>query len=248
MASVRRSYTTVNEARQPTRMKRWLLAMPLIVAAGMCGGCELFGFMAATVGGSKKVPAAYQLPAAHTLVLVDDPQRAFRNATSLNTITADAIYHMSQEQRVDASFVSARQLVDLRAEQNEAFNTMPIDQIADMVDAQQVVQIEIGSARLNAQPGIFRPEATVYVKVIDTASGVRLWPKPGPLSSEPEAPRGQPILIELPSVTSTQLRVDPSKLENDLARAIGKQAAQLFYKHSLPPVGSTLTRVKPSSP
>lgn len=218
------------------------LWVALVLALGSLGGCNIIGFFA-NVAATEQVPARYTLPVRPTLVLVDDPTNALGDP-GLSGLIASKVGQDLTARRLVSSVVDPRRTTELAAQMGPDWLRVPADQVGRQLGAAQVIHVHIVSASLAREPGVFVPSALVYVKVIDTSTGKRLfpsadsteWPEP---STPPElavGARGYPLRVLMSYRVAGER--DPQavilELRRSLAERIGRDVARLFYQHPLP--------------
>lgn len=234
--------------RQPGFIARVAL---LTLAALTAAGCEGPGFLAYVITGPGKVKARYTLEHRPTLVIVDDPNRALGDPNYPTVVGANVGFQLKHNQALPESLVvSQDRLLSLAARMGDDYATTPIDRIGARLDADQVIYILVRSMNMQLAPGYYKPTAVVEVKVIDTPTGKRLFPKPGTYPNPQQTPPGHTPPGHTPpghtppgqilSVEMKRQALDPgrrhaeSMLARRLAERIGLEVAQLFYDHDRP--------------
>ncbi|QDU34770.1 hypothetical protein KS4_28450 [Poriferisphaera corsica] len=236
-----------------------MLGLMLVVLGGMgvASGCAGFAFVADFIQGGK-VKAAYVLPTDKTLVMVDDPMGAVPNSQILRTITTN-IEHYMQREMIDpvieknkkiedpeklesyVTLIPSDKIYGLEDEVGEDFAKMPINRIGKRLDADQVVYVSIKSFTIHYAGNVYRPNATVEVKVIDSKTGKRLFPEAKKIVDRTMTPPGYMLKVELPyqGVNFDGPSIE-LQLRRELAEQIGKQVAEVFYDHRQPQPGDSL--------
>ncbi|MCC7145519.1 MAG: hypothetical protein IT443_03665 [Phycisphaeraceae bacterium] len=181
--------------RRPLSPTGRLYVVALYLAVGLSlGGCVAAGVLASGVA-KEKVKARYRLPDQKTLVLVDDPKKLLGDpsapAAAANRVAFDLI---EKETLLAERFVAQEKLTAMIADLGPAYARMPIDQVGKKLDAATVIYVYIDSVQMQSEPGIYRPTAQARVKVIDTATGKRLFPAPGstPTNTSGNTPASPP--------------------------------------------------------
>ena len=204
------------------------LLLPIACAVAvlsMIPACNVLTPIAFAVHGPQKVMPVYTLDKdVKAVVFVDDPS---------SRVTQRRLRH-SIADRATKELLAKRVLVDmldprgiLTAASNERYGEQrSISELGKSVGADIVIYAVVTDFTLSTQPGTNIPHALLRVKVIDVASGERLWP-----TSE----MGHIANIQIPqkpgsAPTSTGARLE---LEQKLAQRTGKGLAQLFYKHEI---------------
>ena len=213
-------------ARPRAMFVRCVALAGVFSAAAVAGGC---GGVPYLVQGliPQTVKARYLLEDRITLVMIDDPQLLLGDA-EISTQLADRVMHDLQEKKVVQQFVPLAQLAALADELGDGYGRTAIDKIGSKLGAQQVIHVNIDSLTAAAAPGMWRPEATVTVKVIDAIQGKRLFPPPQPGAG----PRGVSISVQTaPRYSSDDAKGERMMMMRRLAPLIGRDVAYLFYKH-----------------
>ncbi|MEM9253623.1 MAG: hypothetical protein AAGB29_14865 [Planctomycetota bacterium] len=206
-----------------------------IAAVAMQSGCE--GVAAAAVlFRDTDVKAVYTLPDRSMAVLVDDPKNQLRDVNGPGRVMANITYHLHQN-RKRAGLSESTEIFgvsDIRVLQrevgSEAFAEMPIDEIGRRLGADMVLYAEVLSAGARVAGGLYRPNAVVDVKLINSADGSRIWPNPGNDLSGP-GPGYVVTVEEEHEASAISNRSVEYEMMRRLAEEIGKEIAQLFYKH-----------------
>ncbi len=219
-------------ADRHSRAGRWIAAAALLGLAGLAGGCQVAGVVADVVSGGGSIDAVYEPTDRTTLVLVDDPGRRLSGG-DLSGLIAGRIRDALIEEKVVEHVVPTTMVQNLR-QQHDNFSQWPIDKVGQHAGAEQVIYVAVEHFQLTEAGAIYRPRAAVRVKVIDVASGARLFPSP-------RVDRGYPVQVEqhyrdMSGATPTT----ESLLSRDLAEHLAAAVAKLFYKHKPPQTGDQL--------
>lgn len=217
----------------------------LLILMLMCigqAGCAGPGFVGYVIAGPPKVKAKYTLKPAATLVIVDDPQQLLGDPNFPAVVGANVGYHLTQNDALTTKqLIPQDHLSTLAAQLDDRYPATPIDQIGTRLDAKQVIHVLVRSTNLEADNTYFRPVATVEVKVIDTATGDRLFPKPADQPTHRATAPGYTLNIEMKSRTlDTTRRAALTMLARELSERIGLEVAQLFYTHVPPDAEPTV--------
>jgi len=197
-------------------------------------GCDEAGIIAHTFR-SNKVDAVYRIENRSTAVLVDDPSVPPRLPTpDLSTLIAARLGEALAEADAVSNVISA--VRDLAARE-ENFHRWPIDRIGDAVGAEQVIYVHVDAFELTEDGVMYRPRASARVKVVDAASGERLFPARG--QGDSLAVTTKMPYQSMEGATATTNRIIGSRLAEQLAR----QIARLFYKHKAPEPGDRVDQV-----
>ena len=230
---------------QPGRAGR--LCASLLILAVSClylAGCAGPGFVGYVIAGPPKVKAKYTLKPAATLVIVDDPQDLLGDPNFPAVVGANTGYHLTQNDVLTTEQVVPQDhLSTLAAQLGDRYQNTPIDQIGSRLDAQQVIHVLIRSASLEADNTYYQPAATIEVKVIDTATGDRLFPQPADQPASRATAPGYTVEVQMKSQTlDTTRRGDLMILARSLSERIGLEVAQVFYTHVPPDAEPTVTK------
>lgn len=216
----------------------------LMLACIGLSGCAGPGFVGYVIAGPPKVKAKYTLKPAATLVIVDDPKQLLGDPNFPAVVGANVGYHLTQNDVLTTEqLIPQDHLSTLAAQLDDRYPATPIDQIGARLDAQQVIHVLVRSTDLEADNTYYRPVATVEVKVIDTATGERLFPKPADQPANRATAPGYTLDIEMKSRTlDTTRRAALTMLARELSERIGLEVAQVFYTHVPPDAEPTVNK------
>ena len=208
-------------------MTRALTLTVLALLLTATTGCETIGYVANAVAGEQDIPAAFELPATSTLVIVEDPQGKL-TSPDLATRIASRVSDELAEREIGGQVIPTGMLNRFISETPDYHDTpenWPIDKIGRQVGADQVIYVVIQSFRLTEDNAIYRPVAEVRVKVVDVASGKRLFPT--------NTSEGYPVITSqfyrsMEGGTGTTHNIISRQLSEELAQDIAK----LFYSHA----------------
>ncbi|MBB6428695.1 hypothetical protein [Algisphaera agarilytica] len=226
--------------------RRWtclaaLLSLPMIMAVP---ACEQAAVLAEAVSGPEKVEPLYVLPDVPTLVMVDDPKHLLSNPGLARQIATTAIHYLEfHEALPTAQFIKPRELAKLEAELGDRWASTPIDEVGRRLGAEQVIYAKINSAQFHVVDTLYRPEASIEVKIIDVAEGKRSWPEAPALIDPENVPPGHMIQIK-DNYESRDSRYVGDSTPDDLARRLaddaGLRLARLFYQWQKDAPGASL--------
>lgn len=206
-------------------MMRYACLM-LLGVAFLVQGCAIFGYTAATVAGTPRVPAAYKLEEFPVLVMVDDPESTL-GAPGMTSQIAEMIGFYIREHKEklkDDDFIPAARLSALadRLGREDGYPQTPIDVIGKELDAKEVICVVMESVRSEIAPGMLRPRAVLAVTVVDVEEGRQVYPETGVHRLE----------VELNPIQGDRAGRATSRLASrKLAEDISVKVAKLFYKH-----------------
>ncbi|MBA4038791.1 MAG: hypothetical protein C0468_00400 [Planctomyces sp.] len=206
-------------------LRGWLGALALL-ALSAAPACNIVGPAVYFIGGPEKAPAVYTLDKDRpTVIFVDDrfnrvPQRSSRD---LIGVTAEQLL-LDEELLTDA--IQSRQAT--AAARRERFSEpLTVAQVGTEVGAEVVVYATVDEFTVSVDGSSHLPRAVLRVKVVDAASGQRLWPEPG-------APADAHTLTVTARQQRTPIstRAERAQAEQDLARWAGIRLARLFFEAS----------------
>ncbi|MFG0330266.1 MAG: hypothetical protein ACF8PN_10245 [Phycisphaerales bacterium] len=209
-------------------MFRRAAALVLLAAVSLpMTGCNIATGVAYAVEGPPKRDAAYTLPPESKIVVfLDDratviPQASFRRGVAMR-----ATEIIVQEKRLVAGGITPTAAT--RVAEREAYDEpMAIDDIGREIGATHVIYVNPVQWTLvnNAIP---QPVAVYRVKIIEVATGRRLWP-----SEE----AGAAVVVQMAPKTDSQYSRDEFELLSQrLAEFSGLRIAELFYEHEPNPL------------
>jgi hypothetical protein len=175
-----------------------------------------------------EVAARFALPEGKkVLVFVDDFRRPVTYAPFKRKLT-EQINKRLLDSKVAASLVPYEKFEHL-AHAERKFNQMSIPNVARRLKADLVVYVEIHKLqfREHGSNSLWRGRAHVEVKVVDSTRGL-LWPKDRPAGHRVEYVDPRPS----EGTSPTHWEVVASRI----AAALGREIAQLFYRHTGDPV------------
>lgn len=208
------------------RTIRTLLTAALFTgfAAGLAS-CNIVAPIAYAVHGPGKVQAKYELPPeATTVVFIDDPQSKAGRRRDRDVIGQSATQTLlAKGLIVDMIDPQAASLAAVKDRHGEPLS---ISEIGAAVDADIVIYALLTEFTLSSDGNVYNPSAMMRIKVLDVATGERLWP---------EDPRGSTVRIR-PEYRPGQIprdRADMAEANADLATKAGLAIAQQFYTHEI---------------
>lgn len=194
----------------------WLVLVP---------GCNVLTPVAYAIHGPGKVEPVYTLDETKkTVVFVDDPSSRITQRRLRYSIADKATKELLAK-RILTDMIDPRGI--LTAASNERFgNQMSIAELGKTVGADIVIYAVVTEFSLSPETGSYIPKALLRVKVIDVASGQRLWP-----SDE----TGHLANVQMPQRPGISPRGTGERIEVEqtLADRAGLGLAQLFYKHEI---------------
>jgi hypothetical protein len=204
-----------------------------LLAGIVAGGCNYLIPAAYLIEGPPKEPARYELPQRKTAVYVDDRANRMTRA-SLRIAVGEEVGTLLLQQALVPEVVSSRDSVAYARRADTSDKQVSIRKIGEAVGAEQVIYIDVDEYRLSADGATPRPAAIVHVKVIDVASGARLWPD-GTDEGERMIVRTREQSLELYNSSAGRRRV-----EEELAKQVAEDVSKLFYEHEKRELGGNL--------
>jgi hypothetical protein len=202
-------------------------------------GCNIVTPVAYAIEGPGQIDAEYTLPKRKTVIFVDDPRNILPR-TALRTAIGDAVSFDLMERGHLESTVASRDAIAV-ARSGSAGNAqklMTVEAVGKALDCAQVIHIQPTVFDLTGRTddrGI-RPTAIVQVKVLDLEMRVRTYPA---AQSMPDG-REVTAIIREESSDGLRTRAGRTQIEDQLARKIALEVAQLFYQHDRVDLGENL--------
>jgi hypothetical protein len=215
-----------------------LAAAAALTLHATMSGCEGPAFLAETAGLGGKVKPVYDLQDRTTLVMVDDPQNRLGSPVLQTVIATNVAHHLKKNGVLSGKVIAGKEQAELAARLGpDKYARTPIAKVGRELGAEQVVYVEVEDVILQPAPGIYRPAATLEVKVMDVASNSRLYPEPPPID-EPTAPkRGRSLNVQMryDKKVRAESRGLDAQMARSLAERIGLEVARLFYEYKPEP-------------
>lgn len=216
-----------------------MLAFASAVGVLSAAGCNIVTPVAYAIEGPGQIDAEYTLPKKKTVIFVDDPRNILPR-TALRTAIGDAVSFDLMERGHLESTVASRDAIAV-ARSGSAGNAqklMTVEAVGKALDCAQVIHIQPTVFDLTGRTddrGI-RPTAIVQVKVLDLEMRVRTYPA---AQSMPDG-REVTAIIREESSDGLRTRAGRAQIEDQLARKIALEVAQLFYQHDRVDLGENL--------
>ncbi len=188
-------------------------------------GCNLVAPVAYAIHGPEKINPVYTLPEnAATVIFVDDPSSKITQRR-LRYAMADSATHQLLEKRVLTDMLEPRGIISA-AEKETHTSRMSITELGKSVNADIVIYAVITRFSLSPETGFYVPQASLRVKVMDVATGKRVWP---------DSEFGHHLEIQVPQLPGQSPTNSAGRLaiEQQLAQRTGLGIAQLFYRHEI---------------
>ncbi|MFM7135360.1 MAG: hypothetical protein ACKO0W_13710 [Planctomycetota bacterium] len=230
--------TSENAQLRPI-LRRALAATLLAACGALLASCNIITPVAYAIEGPGQIDAEYTLPRKKTVVFVDDPRNIFPR-TALRTTLGDAIaFDLMGRELLDSTVATRDAIALARASGGgNAGSLASIESIARMLDCAQVIHVQptiFDLAGRSDTQGL-RPTAIVRVKVIDVEQRIRTYP------AVEMMPDGREVTATIREDDSSVLRTRAGRVqvEDDLVKKVGREVAQLFYKHDRIDLGENL--------
>lgn len=198
-----------------------LCCTPLIVA-----GCNVLTPVAYAIHGPEKVFPLYEPdPDKTTVIFVDDPSSQLAQRRLRYQIADDASRRLMAK-KIIVDMLDSRPVLNAATKERYGERTS-ITELGRGVGADVVIYAAVTEFSLAAQDGTYVPVANMRVKVIDTASGQRIWP---------ESEAGYLLDVRIKQRAGLTADSDNGELaiQAELAGRAALGLAQMFYKHELP--------------
>jgi hypothetical protein len=217
------------------RMFAFVSAVGVLSAAG----CNIVTPVAYAIEGPGQIDAEYTLPKKKTVIFVDDPRNILPR-TALRTAIGDAVsFDLMERGHLESTVASRDAIAVARAgSAGNAQKLMTVEAVGKALDCAQVIHIQPTVFDLTGRTddrGI-RPTAIVQVKVLDLEMRLRTYPA---AESMPDG-REVTAIIREESSDGLRTRAGRTQIEDQLARKIALEVAQLFYQHDRVDLGENL--------
>lgn len=186
-------------------------------------GCNLVAPIYFLVHGPEKVPKSFTLDRSKTTVVFIDDRMNNVPRRSLRVVIGEETEKAILKQKLVKDVISTQSAMAAAGTDHDG-KPMSITEIGAAVKAQIVVYATVDSFSLTTDGTTLAPVGRVRVKVIDAVNDTRVWP---------EDPQGHVLTVrpaakarELPTATASRYQ-----LEDELAKQIGGEIAELFYDH-----------------
>jgi len=192
----------------------------------LIAGCNVITPIAYAIHGPEKIFALYEPdPDKTTVIFVDDPSSRLAQRRLRYQIADDASRRlMAKEVIID--MLDSRPILNAATKERHGERTS-ITELGRGVGADIVIYAVVTEFSLSQADGTFVPVANMRVKVIDTATGQRVWP---------ESEAGYLLDVRIQQRASIASDTDNGQLaiQAELAGKTALGLAQMFYKHELP--------------
>lgn len=215
------------------RLSSEACAVVIAVVMTSLAGCQATSPILDPLFGNPGVEALYEPTNVKTLIFVDDPSQRLPNVPMAGLIADRTARDLVANEAI-TDIVEPRKLDQLRLNQ-PGFHTWAIDRVGRTLGAKQVIYVLVDSfvtATVADHGELARPVASVRVKVIDVASGRRVWP---------DSPDGHVLGVKFYYKQAIDgERGTRQLLDRRLADRVGEDLAKLFYDHKPRDMGEPL--------
>ncbi|MEE9404890.1 MAG: hypothetical protein V3V20_08350 [Algisphaera sp.] len=202
-------------------------------------GCVNIGMVHHAIYGPTPTPALFTLPDLATAVLIDDSDNTLRDPRLPRQISAVAIHNLRfHEALPTAPLIDPDIVTRLESRLADRWANTPIDDIGRQLQVGQIIHAKVtlvGPQNDTLDDGR-TPTLLLEVKVIDTATGKRIWPP----HANGQASPGHRVYVEA-TVAQRRRRLSGRDTPHDTLTQLSDQAglslAQLFYAWQPPPPG-----------
>ena len=202
-----------------------LFLLSIIPTLILIPGCNVVTPVAYAIHGPEKINPVYTLDKElKTVVFVDDPSSRITQRRLRYTI-ADRATKELLAKRILVDMLDPRGILTA-ASKDKYGELSTIADLGKSVGADIVIYAVVTDFSLSPETGTYIPKAMLRVKVIDVASGKRLWP---------DDETGHLANIQMPQKPGTSPSTSGERIqtEQELAQRAGLGLAQLFYKHEI---------------
>ncbi len=207
----------------------------ILVTGGILAGCNIIVPVAYVLEGPGTIPAQYVLRETSTAVFIDDPDTVFPR-TSLRSmvgvrITEDLI---SSGTIPSSMMVDSRDVLALARALETSESRVTIERIGREAGVEQIIYVSLDGFAMTLDGFTPRPTAVCSVKVLDLASGTRVFPAANPTGLEVIGQIREVDPINFESFAKRR------QVEDNLAMELGKNVGFLFYEHDRVDLGENL--------
>lgn len=207
-----------------------ILATICLLSLFALSACNIFGPIALALAPPPSKEAATELDTSLTHVFYVDDRASLMPKRSLRGV----IGRTAEERLIGREILKPDMVVpSMRAmrlvESESSDSPLSIADIGRNVGAQIVVYLTIDRWSLTRDGSSPAPTARGRVKIIDALENERIFP---------EQKTGHPVTVRMPTRPGRvpNDRVERGQLERELAVAIGRELARVFYEHEIDPM------------
>ncbi|MCP4836635.1 MAG: hypothetical protein GY895_17935 [Phycisphaera sp.] len=198
-------------------------------------GCNVIVPVAYVLEGPGKIPAEYTLRDTSTAVFIDDSNSRFPRTALRAMVGVEVTQQLIQNKAVPANMmVDSRDVIGLVRAIETNGRRATIERIGREAGVEQVIYVKLEGFAMTLDGVTPRPTAVCSVKVLDLASGIRVFPM--------EEGKGRETVAQLrevdPSLFETFAKT--RLIEDSLATKLGRNIAEVFYEHERVDLGENL--------
>jgi hypothetical protein len=215
-----------------TRTVIWWLVLAMAGCAMATGaGCNILGPIMMVASGPPTAPAAFTIPEGKSaVIIIDDPANRVPQRSLREVIGRTAEQDMLERKAAKDMIQSGQALAVLARERFGQKQT--IDALGRSLKADIVIYATVDVFTLTDDGQTFAPRSAMRVKVVDSATGDRLYPPESVTEWHPIAVRLPPQAIESPVGQSGATGMQMQAFQ-DLAGLTGVALGRMFYKHEI---------------
>lgn len=207
-----------------THATRAALASVLAACAASLAACNIVGPVAMLAAGPPTTPAQYTLDRERTAVVFIDDRASVLPRRALRQTIAQQVQNNLLGQSLVKTVIDAKSIAALAA-RDPADKPSDITSLGKAVSADFVIYVSLDRFGISPDGQVFQPYADARVKVLDVnKEQPRVWP---------EDREGHSVSLILPQRRGDMPKTASALAEaqETLARILGDNVAQLFYKH-----------------
>lgn len=216
-----------------TKLTKALLLLAIGGLFTAIAGCNILGPASYLINGRERVPAQYTLDKELvTVVFIDDPLTLMPTRDARIALTR-ACEEEILEQGLVKDMIKGQSLIPLlRGEKRSELAS--VTSLGKQVKAQIVIHALVKGFSLSSDGQQYSPIAMMEVKVIDVATGKRLFPKDDGRAEAYDLSVTTTLGQGSPPIT----RAQTAQAELELAKRAGSRLAKVFYESEQDTVSS----------
>lgn len=210
---------------------RPLLSACLLAGLAVLPACNIMGGAAYLISGPDKAPAAFKLPENQAgVIFIDD--RSSQASRAVREAMGDAAEKAILANDAAKEMIQARGVQAVLSRERDK-KLVSITAVGKNLKADFVIYAWLDGFALSSDGESYSPAASLRVKVVDVATGKRLFP------AGVEGEAYAPLRVVLPAQASgTPDSVSArATAEIEFGRFIGTRLAEMFYEHVPPAPG-----------
>ncbi|MEM1356201.1 MAG: hypothetical protein AAGC44_14645 [Planctomycetota bacterium] len=211
---------------------RTLMRPMLLLTLLALAGCNLVAATTYLIAPRPLTKAAYPLPDKKTVIFVEDASDGGNDPTLMRNVAANIEKWLVQEQALTPGMtVSHSDLETYLATLGQRRENIPLGDIARYFAADQLIYVKVTGYQMAVGGGVYRPELTAQVKVIDMEQRARVMPPElDPQTGIPSNFEYVPVSSRLPAINRTAEGSNARAVASQqLAARAGEDIAKLFF-------------------